>query len=378
MLRVDITIASGLPSLQHWLNPNYVGRISEFDFNELGIDVHLPANWLVDFPDNNYKFTALLKLLPPSSNVHLSLEKIGIAAEKMSPYWMDFYALFSECLKTFGAKKAVTKKEATDPKKEPRKPTLTKYMRVTESKVLKTLHLNSDHSTLAALNHFIRTKFTYPWEWLVTAPAPIAGLDIAKKIEDAFDEKITKQTGVFLGIDGDGDFTNMNNIRSLDASVNLFTFDFLTLGGQMNHITTQLVGALICMSKTLVREGNAIFNININAVNTSPMVSILFILASSFKHVELIQLHGLYVYCREFTGISKLHTERLQKILPYLRNIDDPYVPSIFPRDQIPSTLIMKLSMIFSRITSVEWTEESIKKLELAELKPHHRIFKTF
>jgi len=377
MLRTDITIGSALPSLQHWINPNYEGCISEFDFNELGVSVNLPANWLIDFPDNNYKFTALLKLLPSANTVvgELDITKIiaNTAGEKISSYWLDHYALFSECLKTFGAKKkAVPKKDAPAQKSEPRKPTLTKYMRVTESKVLKTLHLNSDHATLAALNHFIRTKFTYPWEWLITASTPISGLDVIKKTDDVFDEKVTKQTGVFLGIDGDGDFTNMNNIRSLDSDVNLFTFD----PNPEKNLIAQLIGAIVCMSKTLSREGHAIFHIKIDTINASPMVSILFIIACSFKHVELIQLKGLYVYCREFTGISKLHTMRLQKILPYVRDIDDTYVPSIFTRDQIPSTLIMKLSMIFSRMMPVEWTDDTIKKLELAELKPHHKIFK--
>jgi hypothetical protein len=166
-IRTNITLQTSLPSLQYWLNPNYVGRISEFDFNELGIDVNLPGNWLDDFPDHNYKFLSLVKLIPvlgnSEDNVGEAPVEPGIAAEKFSSNWIDYYSLFSESLKTFGTKKAVTKKNSDGEVKKERKPTLTRYMRVTESKVLKTLHLNSNHSTLASLNHFIRTRFTYPW-----------------------------------------------------------------------------------------------------------------------------------------------------------------------------------------------------------------------
>jgi len=360
MKRIDISINSTIPSLSNWLNPNYEGPISEFDFNELDADVNLPSNSLEDFPNFNYKLTPLVKLLTTTlsknnpKNISIALPESN--AEFVDSTWIDFYNIFEDYLPTFSIKK--TPKKIDD--KVARKPTLTKYMRITSGKVLKSFHLNCTNSTISALNHYIRTKFAYAWEWTAVPYNSLKNIIIPSKSDDAFDDNHTI-TGVYHGIDMDDDFTNINNIRSLNFEVNLFTTS------QASPIN--LISSIVCMSKILSKDGTAIIQLQFTAENATIMVNCILLLTSIFKKVEFVQLHDTYLYCREFKGLSKIYLERLIKILTYLRGCSNT-LPNIFIKSEIPIALIAKMSLIFSQISA----NPIIPTVH--ELKPYHRIFK--
>lgn len=360
MKRIDISINSSIPSLTHWLNPNYEGPISEFDYNELHIDVNLPANSLEDFPNFNYKLTPLVKLLTSTlskntTNMTVTLPESN--AEFVDTNWTDFYNLFEDYLPTFSIKKTDTPVKKTDT--PVKKPTLTKYMRITNGKVLKSFHLNCTNSTISALNHYIRTKFAYAWEWTaVPANNSLKNIIIPSKSEDAFDDNNTI-TGIYHGIDMDDDFTNINNIRSLNFEVNLFTTS------QTNH----LISAIVCIGKILSKDGTAMIQIKFTPENATIMINCILLLTSIFKKVEFIQLHDTYLYCREFKGLSKIYLERLIKILTYVRSFSN-NIPNLFIKSEIPTALTTKMSLIFSQISP----NPIIPAVH--ELKPYHRIFK--
>jgi len=360
MKRIDISINSTIPSLSNWLNPNYEGPISEFDYNELDANVNLPNNCLEDFPIFNYKLTPLVKLLTTTlskSTGNISITLPGANAEFVDSTWIDFYNIFEDYLPTFSIKKNTPKK--TDDKVT-RKPTLTKYMRITSGKVLKSFHLNCTNSTISALNHYIRTKFAYAWEWTAVPANSLKNIIIPSKSDDAFDDNQTI-TGVYHGIDMDDDFTNINNIRSLDFEVNLFTTS------QASPI--QLISSIVCMSKMLSKDGTAILQIQFTADNATIMINCILLLTSIFKKVEFVQLHDTYLYCREFKGLSKIYLERLIKILTYVRGISNT-LPNLFIKSEISTALIAKMSLIFSQLTA----NPIIPTVH--ELKPYHRIFK--
>lgn len=363
MKRIDISINSTIPSLANWLNPNYEGPISEFDYNELNEDVNLPINWLEDFPNFNYKLTPLVKLLTTtlSKNNTKSVSIVLQAnAEFVDSTWIDFYNIFEDYLPTFPIKKKVLDKNGEE--KVTRKPTLTKYMRITSGKVLKSFHLNCTNSTISALNHYIKTKFAYAWEWIAVPANSLKNIIIPSKSDDAFDDSQTL-TGVYHGIDMDDDFTNINNIRSLNLEVNLFTIS--------NTNTVHLISSIVCMSKILSKDGAAIIQIKFTAENATNLINCILLLTSIFKKVEFIQLHDTYLYCREFKGLSKIYLERLIKILTYVRSIPKTEVlPNIFLKSEIPTALIAKMSLIFSQLTS----NPVIPVVH--ELKPYHKIFK--
>jgi len=354
MIKGDITINKPLPSLQKWLNPNYEGSISKFDHNVLCMSITLPNDWIIDFPNNNYKFTALIKLLPENIPVSPSVGLKDI--EMLDNGWLDFYELYNWLLASFN--KALPKQPGA------KKPTLAKYMRFTDGKVLKSFHMNCQPSTIAALNHYVRTKLLTPWDWLLTSRTLFPEVVLPEKLEDVFGEQ-KKQTGVFYGIDGDGDFSNLNNIRSLDLDVNLFT-------ASVGSSNIQLVASIVCMANTLLREGIAIIQItDIKHIN----VSLLLILSNIFKKIELVQLCNLYIVGTGFKGIAKTYLTRLTKILAFVREIEPPYIPGVFPRSDIPSELIMKLSIIYGSLQSVDKPEDWVKQMNIIEIKPHHRLF---
>jgi hypothetical protein len=353
MLRGDIAINASLPSLQHWIKPVYEGKISEFDHDVLGITINMPDDWVIDFPNNNYKFNALIKLLaavvPVTNNIIIK------EAEMVDSTWLDFYELYNDLLSTFNKPK----------KREPgaKKPTLSKYMRFTDGKVLKSFHMNCTPSTLAALNHFVKTKLLTPWEWVAASTTILPPVNMPDKLDDPFGEE--KQTGVFYGIDGDGDFTSLNNIRSLAVEVNLFT-------SSVGSSNVQLVASIVCMAKTLLREGTAIIQItDIKPLNISNIL----ILSSIFKKIELVQLSNLYIVGTGFKGITKTYLTRLIHILGFVRDMTSSYIPGIFPRSEIPSGLVMKLSSIYPRLKPIAKPSTWVTDMNIIDIKPHQKLF---
>jgi len=353
MLRGDITIEDSLPSLQHWIKPVYEGKISEFDHDVLGITINIPDDWINDFPNNNYKFSSLIKLLPsvvPINN-NIAIKE----AEMVDSSWLDFYELYNDLLSTFNKPKQNS--SAT------KKPTLSKYMRFTDGKVLKSFHMNCTPSTLAALNHFVKTKLLTPWEWVATSTTALPPVNMPDKLDDPFGND--KQTGIFYGIDGDGDFTTLNNIRSLTVDVNLFT-------ASIGSSNVQFLASIVCMAKTLLRDGTAIIQItDIKPLN----VSTILILSSIFKKIELVQLSNLYIVGTKFKGITKTYLTRLTHILTFVKDITSSYMPGIFPRSEIPSQLIMKLSSIYPRLKPIPKPDTWIADLNIIDIKPHQKLF---
>lgn len=373
MLKSTITIGGTVPTLQHWINPTYEGLISRFDKEVLGQEVNLPEDWMDDFPDHNYKYPHLSKLLGSQSGVDGSpIHKPpgSQTAEKFDATWLDYYQLFRDELATFGAKKAPKKED--EQKKS--KPGLTRYMRITEGKVLNSIHINCEPAVLASLNHYIRTQFRHPWEWLITFNTSSYGktyLNLPPKADDPFDEH-PKQRGIYPGVDGDGDFTSLNNIRSLDFQANLFTSSTLltSTNGEKVNLSVQLLASVICMCHTLQKEGSAIIQLDVGVENCTFTVGIMYLLSCIFHKAEIIRLRRLYFHGSNFKGLAKTYLTRLTKLLPYYRNLQGS-IPALFVRDAIPSAMISSLGMAFGR--KYDSVEE--QKIEIFELQPHHRIF---
>lgn len=362
-------IAGGsVPTLQHWINPTYEGLISRFDKEVLKQVVNLPEDWMEDFPDHNYKYPHLSKLLGNQSVDGSPINKLpgSQTAEKFDATWLDYYQLFRDELENFGVKKAT---KSDEPKK--RKPGLTRYMRITESKILSSIHINCEPAVLSSLNHYIRTQFRYPWEWLITFDSEFdskkAYLNLPPKADDPFDEH-PKQRGIFQGVDGDGDFTSLNNIRSLDFPANLFTFS----GEKVNNGNTsvQLLASVVCMCYTLQKEGSAIIQLDIGVENCTFIVGLMYLLSCIFHKAEIIRLRRFYFHGSNFKGLAKTYLARLTKLLPYYRDLKGS-IPALFVRDAIPSTMISYLGMAFGR----KYDSKEEQKIEIFELQTHHRIF---
>jgi hypothetical protein len=376
MLRTPISTGNTIPTLPFWINPVYEGIISRFDKDELDLDVNLPECWMDDFPNHNYKYTHLTKListLVDGSPIH---KPTGYqTAEKFDATWLDFYQLFSDELSKFGIKKSNSQKKQKDDQKEQkeqkeqkdvkkRKPGLTRYMRVTEGKILNSIHINCEPAVLASLNHYIRTQFRHPWEWLITNTIKEKTyINMPPKADDPFDEH-PKQRGLYYGVDGDGDFTSLNNIRSLDFPANLFTSCITNT----TNASVQILGSIICMCYTLQKEGSAILQLDLQ--NCTFIVNVLHLLSCIFQTAEIIQLRRFYFHGIGFKGLAKTYLAKLTKLLPYYRDLQDT-VPALFERDAIPSSIISSLGMAFSR----SYDSSTEQKIEIYELQPHHRIF---
>lgn len=362
MIKSAISVGGTVPSLQHWINPTYEGLISRFDKDVLAEEVNLPEEWMDDFPDYNYKYTHLSKLLDTKSTIDGSpiYKPNGYqTAEKFDATWLDYYQLFKDELSTFGTKKVAKKDD--EPKK--RKPGLARYMRVTEGKVLNSIHINCEPAVLASLNHYIRTQFRNPWEWMITFDSTFdpnkSYLNVPPKADDPFDEH-PKQRGIYQGVDGDGDFTSLNNIRSLDFPANLFT--------STGNTSVQLLASVVCMCHTLQKEGSAIIQLNVNPENCTFIVGLMYLLSCIFNKAEIVRLRKFYFHGSNFKGLAKTYLARLTKLLPYYRNIKG-NIPALFVKDAIPSAMISALGMAFGRKYNSE------EKIEIFELQPHHRIF---
>ncbi len=244
-------------------------------------------------------------------------------------------------------------------------------MRYTEGKVLNSFHYNYTAPVVASLNHYVRTRMNVPWEWLATSVSTLRQAGLRDnfshlKNEDHFGEKVRLQ-GLFAGVDGDGDFTKDNNIRCLNTGSQLFT-------ACVGISTKQFIASVICMAKTLLREGTAIIQMDVCPGTLSSFINVIHILSCVFKKVEIVRGIGLYVVGRGYTGISKIYLNRLLNILTYIRDINDECVPAIFEKSTIPSELITKLSIALqSRPISKKSTW--FVDMGILEIKEHHMLF---
>lgn len=365
MFSTIIEIERSIPSLQYWINPLYEGTITRFDKDVLKKEVNLPEDWKKDFPDFNYQYEHLLKLLEDSNPTDTPIHKLinNETAEHFNAVWLDYYRLFQIILEKFGSKK-----EPTNNKTVKRKLNLTKYMCITEDKILNSIHINCEPAVLASLNHYVRTKFKYPWEWLITFDIKRfkeykINKKVSPKVNDPFDE-IPKQCGLFLGVEGDGDFTNINNIRSLDFTANLFTSCAKT------NNNSDILANIICMCYTLQKEGFAIIQLDITKQNCSFMIGIIYLLSCMFQTASIVNLRKLYFVGFNFKGLVKTYLIRLTKLLPYYRHLKG-LTPALFVRNSVPSKILSLIATVL--IKKYDTNDE--KKLEILKLNKECKIF---
>lgn len=327
-----------LPPVNQWICPNYIGEISEFD-HELGKEVNFPKNWRTDFPIYDYKISSFEKIdyayYLESSDAQEISQKFN--AEQVTEKWIDYYEIFSDSMDEV----------------------LTKISkRRNRTRAYRSFHAYTTDA-IYALNHHIRTR--YPgvfWNWMAstervitkTPYVPGASKDLYARYPDPW----------IFGAEGDGNLRSSDNIRSISNTIELV--QLFTAPLHLGHI--------LLMAQILSRGGMAIFHED--QIDNIFKLCLIDTLCCCFDNVAVIKPNSnsevLYYICTDFKSIGKSHLKRMEQILRYTNNLDDP--PALFPRDRITSEFIVEFCDALVKATFRRKKKELSKWIKATGIQP--------